>query len=108
MIYTKAFWKDVFERAVSTFVQFLVVLFGANAAADNIISGYTGYDWKVMGSLALAGAITSVLKALGASFVKTNESVATPSFVKYEETVPVTNEVVGTVDDDELPIEELT
>lgn len=62
--------KDVFERAVTTFVQFLVGILA--------VDGVTPFnvDWKAAALGAGAAAVASVVKSLAAKFVGNNESAS--------------------------------
>ena len=52
-IYSKEFWKSATERAIKTFAQFIIVLFGAEAF--NIFT----LDWVQFAGMALAGVVVS-------------------------------------------------
>lgn len=60
-MFTKAFWKGTAERAVRTFAQALIAVFGTEA------TGLLAVDWP--GALSAAGmaAVISVLMSLAAS-----------------------------------------
>lgn len=57
-MFTKIFWKDASERAISTAAQFLLVLGGADGA------NFLSLDSKQVVLLSLAGAFAAVLKAI--------------------------------------------
>lgn len=57
-MFTGAFWKQAFERAVKTAAQFAIVGLGGNFAS------VWDADWKVVVGAAGAGAVTSVLTSL--------------------------------------------
>jgi orotate phosphoribosyltransferase len=52
-IYTKEFWSRATERAIKTFAQFIIVLFGADAF--NLFS----LDWQQVAGAAIGGIIVS-------------------------------------------------
>jgi len=61
MLYDLNFWKAAFERAVKTFVQTLIAVFGT----DQI--GLLDMDWVQGLSLAASAAVLSILSSLGSA-----------------------------------------
>lgn len=60
MKYTKQFFSDAAERAISTFIQTLLVLIGSDTA--NLLT----LDWKGILAASVSAAVLSVLKSVGA------------------------------------------
>ena len=67
---TKKFWIDALERAVSTAAQAAIAMVGMNQF--NAIQA----DWKAIAGTALGAAILSILKAMAASQVGTQENAS--------------------------------
>jgi hypothetical protein len=59
-LYTAAFWKDAFERAVKTFVQVLATFFLANISLLDVA-------WGDAFGVSAAAAVLSVLTSLGSA-----------------------------------------
>ena len=57
-LFTRHFWKDTTERAISTAAQAAILVVGADAI--NIVS----VDWLEVAGFAAGGAVLTVLKAL--------------------------------------------
>lgn len=62
-MFTKRFWRDAAERAVSTAAQSALLVFGADQL-DALQA-----DWRLVAGFAAGGAVLSLLKALAASQV---------------------------------------
>lgn len=78
-MWSRGFWADLGERALSTFAQSLVaslLLIGAGTQ-----SGLVDVDWVQALSIAGAATLLSVLKGIGANYVepKTGASLNTGS-----------------------------
>lgn len=76
MIWTKAFWKGVTERALKTGIQVFATLVTAQAF------DITTFDWATAGKLVLGAVVASVVTSL-----------ANPTFVAGEQ--PTTKEQNG-------------
>jgi len=65
-MWTKAFWKDVAERSLKTFAQFMVTLggFATVVSPDQL----TTVNWPQILVISLVGAGASVLTSLASSF----------------------------------------
>lgn len=72
-MYTVQFWRDLLERATSTFAQAFLTLVGTNAA------GWLEADWATIAATSAIAAVLSVLKGL--VFSKVGSPV--PSTVNY-------------------------
>ena len=60
-MWSKKFWRDAAERAVSTAAQSALLVIGADQI-DAINA-----DWATVGGFALGGAVLSLLKAIAAA-----------------------------------------
>ena len=60
-MWSKKFWRDAAERAVSTAAQSALLVFGADQF-DAINA-----DWRTVAGFALGGAVLSLLKAIAAA-----------------------------------------
>ena len=69
-MFTKAFWKDLAERVVSTFAGGVLSVFGLDAL--NILDA----DWKAAFGFGIGAAVLSLLKCLAARKVGDTESAA--------------------------------
>ena len=74
-MWTAAFWKDAGERAVKTFAQAFLALFGAGAV--DLLS----VDWRADLSVSGGAALLSLLTSLASAKVKVGEPDS-PSLVK--------------------------
>ncbi len=74
-MFTRAFWKDTAERAISTAAQAAIGLLSADGL------GVLDVDWGDVGSVSGLAALIAVLKALVASRVNDPESA---SFVELD------------------------
>ena len=61
-MFTRNFWKDAFERAISTFAQALLGILGAVAIVD-----LPGVNWEEVFLASGIAAATSILKSIVAS-----------------------------------------
>ena len=57
-MFTKLFWKDAIERAISTMAQFLLVIAGADG------TGFLTVSFERIMVLSLLGGAASVLKSI--------------------------------------------
>jgi len=71
-MWSKKFWSDAVERALSTAAQSALLVLGAGAMPGDIINA----DWKNVGGFALGGAILAMLKAVAASNVGAKDSAS--------------------------------
>lgn len=71
-LYTRKFWKDAFERAVSTFVQASVTVFLLSQSATNILD----INWLAGLSVGAVAGIFSILKSLYAATKNNNDSAS--------------------------------
>lgn len=78
-MFTFLFWKDAFERAVSTAAQAALLALGAEAL--NVLQA----DWVTVAGFALGGAVLSLLKSLIASRVGDGDSASLVKRGKYAE-----------------------
>lgn len=62
-MFTQAFWRAAFERAVKTFAQTLAALIGANAV--NVID----VDWPALLGISATAAIVSILTSVASDKV---------------------------------------
>jgi hypothetical protein len=69
-MFTKAFWKDLGERAVASFAGGVLSAFGLDAV--NVLT----VDWKAALGLGLGAAVVSLLKGLAARKVGDSESAS--------------------------------
>lgn len=76
-MWSSLFWKDTFERLVSTVAQVLIALFTADQF--DLLNA----DWKAVASAAGIAAVLVVLKALAAN-ASTNRTVSPASFAHDE------------------------
>jgi len=60
-MWSRKFWRDAAERALSTAAQSAILVFGADQL-DAINA-----DWRTVGGFALGGAVLSLLKAIAAA-----------------------------------------
>lgn len=67
---TVSFWKDTFERAISTAAETAAALIGTNQV------GVTQLDWKSIASVSATAAILTILKAIGASKMSGTQSAS--------------------------------
>lgn len=82
-MFTKVFWQDTFERAISTAAQFLLAGIGGQAA-DKLVGG-----WEVLLAAAGTGFILTVIKSLAAaSFGPKNSASFTVNTVPPEVVAP--------------------
>lgn len=70
-MFTRAFWKDAAERAVSTAAQSALLVMGA----DGLFNLFN-VDAKAVAGVAAGGAVLSALKALAARFVNNPQSAS--------------------------------
>ena len=63
-MWTKKFWKDVAERAIKTFSQFLIALTGYNGATGD----FSNLNWEKILIEASIGAILSIFMSIASSF----------------------------------------
>lgn len=68
---TAAFWTGVLDRAVKSFAQQLLLLWGADQGLDVL-----SIDWKSALGLAVGAALLSVLTSLASSPVGTQGSTS--------------------------------
>lgn len=69
-MWTRKFWADALERAISTMAQFLVVLGGADG------TGFLNMQWEQLLTLTLLGGVATIIKALASSGIGNKESAA--------------------------------
>lgn len=69
-MFSKVFWKDAIERAVSTIAQFLLVMGGANGA------GFLTVSIKQLIVLSLVGGVASILKSVVAVSTTSGDSAS--------------------------------
>lgn len=60
ILFTKAFWADTTERAVSTAAQAVVAVVGV----DQVIPNAFTLDYKVLAGVAAGGALAALVKSL--------------------------------------------
>jgi hypothetical protein len=73
-MYTKLFWKDAFERAVSTAAQAVLLVTGLSEDALGVIN--QGITWEMVAWAAGGGAALSLLKGLAAGSMKETNSAS--------------------------------
>ena len=71
-LYTKRFWLDAVERAVSTFVQTGAAIFLLSNNATNVLD----VNWLAGLSAGLAAAVFSLIKSLYAATKNNNDSAS--------------------------------
>lgn len=76
-MFTLAFWKAAFERALWTFAQALIAVIGVGAV------GFGDIDWLAAASIGGVAAVVSILKSIIVNGV-TGDG---PSITKAEQTV---------------------
>ena len=65
MIFTRVFWRDCAERAVSTGAQFAIAAIGQDVAGVNLFDA----DLVTVAGAAVSGAVLTVLKCVAAAKV---------------------------------------
>ena len=65
MIFTRVFWRDTAERAISTGAQFAIAAIGQDVAGVNLFDA----DLATVAGAATTGAVLTVLKCLAAAKV---------------------------------------
>jgi len=71
-MWSKKFWRDATERALSTAAQSALLVLGAGAMPGDVINA----DWKNIAGFAAGGAGLALLKAVAASNVGTSNSAS--------------------------------
>lgn len=71
-IYTRKFWQDAFERAVSTFVQASVGVFLLSQSAANLLD----INWLAGLSVGAVAGVFSLLKSLYAATKNNSDSAS--------------------------------
>jgi hypothetical protein len=71
-IFTKVFWRDAIERALSTAAQSVIAVTGLEVV--DIISA--PLNLKTLGSAALIGFVLTIVKAIAASYVGDSNSAS--------------------------------
>jgi hypothetical protein len=71
VMFTKTFLKDLFERAIKTAAQTLVLAVGASQGFDLFTA-----DWRTLGAAAAGGFIMSVLSSLASKPFGDRESAS--------------------------------
>lgn len=66
---TKRFWKDAFERVISTAAQAAIGAIGATAVVQDL-------DWKIVAGATGIAALLSFLKAIAATGVGNSQSAS--------------------------------
>jgi hypothetical protein len=61
-MFTRLFWKQLFERAVKTAAQTLILAVGAAQGFDLFTA-----DWKTLGGAAAGGFVLSVISSIGSA-----------------------------------------
>lgn len=69
-MFTRIFWRDTIERAISTAAQFLLAGIGGQAA-DKLVGG-----WEVLAAAAATGFALTVIKSLAAASFGDKESAS--------------------------------
>jgi len=69
-MWTKKFWRDAAERALSTAAQSAILVLGADQL--DVLQA----DWRTVGGFALGGAVLSLLKAIAAAKVGAADSAS--------------------------------
>lgn len=95
-MYTKLFWKDIFERAVATFAQTLLALAGAEA------TDFVSLDWTQMTITSLVAAGLAVLKGVAVIGVG-GERVPSVIAYEYDELIREAPDNPDELDDEEDP-----
>ena len=65
MMFTRVFWRDCVERAISTGAQFAIAAIGQDVAGVNLFDA----DLATVAGAAVTGAVLTVLKCLAAARV---------------------------------------
>lgn len=73
-MFTKLFWKDATERALSTAAQFALGVIGLSDAVAGVIT--QNASWELILSAAATGFILSLLKAIAAAKVGNKDSAS--------------------------------
>lgn len=73
-MYTLTFWKDAFERAISTGVQALLALIIAGPGFDVLAFG-----WGTAGVVVLSAVVLSLIKAVAAASLVKSDAVSPAS-----------------------------
>lgn len=76
-MYNSKFWKDAFERAVSTFFQFAAVLIPANLVSTQV-------DWSYILLFCFLGFMAAMVKSIAFGFANNGNpsAVGLPEFTK--------------------------
>ena len=84
-MWSKKFWRDAVERAVSTAAQSALLVLGGGALPGSVINA----NWQNVGGVAAGGAMLTLLKAIAASNVGTKGSASLdPAGARHSRTVP--------------------
>ena len=73
-LFTKLFWADAFERAVSTAAQSVLLVYGLSEDVFSVID--FDADLKTLAVAAVGGFLLSIVKALAAARVGSKDSAS--------------------------------